>query len=143
MASRYIFFVDKTATGHVYLDMLENFAVLQVPPGFLFQKDGAVPHYHGDVTAFLNRTFQESWIGRGEYLGMARRPPIFDPILQPLQKTFECPHAAQAPSEGILTSHYSATRGPLVMGLVILNFGQVMRTIPKLAPPLLTSPPHQ
>ncbi|GFQ86607.1 DUF4817 domain-containing protein [Trichonephila clavata] len=58
------FFVEKTVTGHVYLDMLENFAVPQIPPGFLFQQDDTPPHYHGDVTAFLNKTFQGSKIGR-------------------------------------------------------------------------------
>ncbi|GFR12520.1 DUF4817 domain-containing protein [Trichonephila clavata] len=57
------FFVEKTVTGHVYLDMLENFAVPQIPPGFLFQQDGVPLHYHGDVTAFFNRTFQGSKIG--------------------------------------------------------------------------------
>ncbi|GFW50244.1 hypothetical protein TNCV_4696621 [Trichonephila clavipes] len=44
-------------------------------------------------------------------------------------------------SEGILTSHCSATRGVLAMHLVILNHGQVTRTTPELAPPLLTTTP--
>ncbi|GFY63167.1 hypothetical protein TNIN_347961, partial [Trichonephila inaurata madagascariensis] len=46
-----------TVTGHVYLGMLENFADPQILPGFLFQKDGAPPHYHGDASAFLSRAF--------------------------------------------------------------------------------------
>ncbi|GFY02742.1 hypothetical protein TNCV_3506221 [Trichonephila clavipes] len=33
------YFIEKTVMGHVYLDMLENFAVPQIPPGFLFQQD--------------------------------------------------------------------------------------------------------
>ncbi|GFX83830.1 hypothetical protein TNCV_350941 [Trichonephila clavipes] len=46
-------------------------------------------------------------------------------------------------SEGRLTSHCSATRGLLATDLVILNHGQVTRMTPKLAPPLLTTIPHQ
>ncbi|GFU68389.1 uncharacterized protein TNCV_3077771 [Trichonephila clavipes] len=43
----------------------------------------------------------------------------------------------------ILTSPCSATRGLLVTDHVILNHGQVTWTTPELAPPLLTTPPHQ
>ncbi|GFU31819.1 uncharacterized protein TNCV_1176801 [Trichonephila clavipes] len=46
-------------------------------------------------------------------------------------------------SELILTSHYSATRGLLATDHVILNHGQVTWTTPELAPPLLTTTPHQ
>ncbi|GFX92763.1 hypothetical protein TNCV_4876201 [Trichonephila clavipes] len=48
-----VFFVEKTVSGH---DMLENFALPQIPPGLLFQQDDAPPPDH-DVAAFLNRTF--------------------------------------------------------------------------------------
>ncbi|GFY31305.1 hypothetical protein TNCV_752661 [Trichonephila clavipes] len=51
--------------GLVYLDMLENFAVSQIPPGLLFQQDGTPPPYHVNVTVFCNRTFLGNWIGRG------------------------------------------------------------------------------
>ncbi|GFU57156.1 uncharacterized protein TNCV_1780161 [Trichonephila clavipes] len=44
---------------------------------------------------------------------------------------------------GILTSHCSATRGLLATDHVILNHGQVTWTTPELAPPLLTTTPHQ
>ncbi|GFW28207.1 hypothetical protein TNCV_4499371 [Trichonephila clavipes] len=37
--------------------------------------------------------------------------------------------------ECLLTSHYITTGGLSVTGLVILNLGQVTRTIPELAPP--------
>ncbi|GFT74690.1 heat shock 70kDa protein 8 [Trichonephila clavipes] len=40
-------------------------------------------------------------------------------------------------------SHCSATRGLLVTDHVILNHGQVTWTTPELAPPLLTTTPHQ
>ncbi|GFY31581.1 uncharacterized protein TNCV_4694251 [Trichonephila clavipes] len=40
-------------------------------------------------------------------------------------------------------SHCSATRGLLATDHVILNHGQVTWTTPELAPPLLTTTPHQ
>ncbi|GFX44846.1 integrase catalytic domain-containing protein [Trichonephila clavipes] len=46
-------------------------------------------------------------------------------------------------SELILTSLCSATRGLLATDHVILNHGQVTWTTPELAPPLLTTTPHQ
>ncbi|GFX74454.1 uncharacterized protein TNCV_3213411 [Trichonephila clavipes] len=45
--------------------------------------------------------------------------------------------------ELILTSHCSATRGLLATDHVILNHGQVTWMTPELAPPLLTTTPHQ
>ncbi|GFV95673.1 uncharacterized protein TNCV_2009901 [Trichonephila clavipes] len=50
---------------------------------------------------------------------------------------------ARRVSELILTSHCSATRGLLATDHVILNHGQVTWTTPELAPPLLTTTPHQ
>ncbi|GFW42945.1 uncharacterized protein TNCV_734781 [Trichonephila clavipes] len=46
-------------------------------------------------------------------------------------------------SDRILTSHCSAKRGLLARDHVILNHGQVTWTTPELAPPLLTTTPHQ
>ncbi|GFW77215.1 hypothetical protein TNCV_2726451 [Trichonephila clavipes] len=43
----------------------------------------------------------------------------------------------------IVTSLYSAARELLMMDLVILNHGQVTRTLPELVPSLLNSTPHQ
>ncbi|KAJ4427115.1 hypothetical protein ANN_24731 [Periplaneta americana] len=40
------FFLEKTVTGHSYLDMLENFAVSQISLELTFQQDSAPPHYH-------------------------------------------------------------------------------------------------
>ncbi|GFW88781.1 uncharacterized protein TNCV_4972741 [Trichonephila clavipes] len=48
-----------------------------------------------------------------------------------------------SPSEWILTSHCSATRGLLVMDLVILKNGQMTRATPERASPLLTTTPLQ
>jgi hypothetical protein len=47
------FFMEYTVTGHNYLDMLENFAVPQIPPGFIFQQGSALPHFHRDVTTCI------------------------------------------------------------------------------------------
>jgi hypothetical protein len=49
--------MESTVTGHSYLDMLQNFAVPQIYPSFIFQQDGAPPHFHSDVTTFLDETF--------------------------------------------------------------------------------------
>ncbi|GFU24130.1 uncharacterized protein TNCV_2007211 [Trichonephila clavipes] len=46
-------------------------------------------------------------------------------------------------SEWILASHCSATRGLLAADHVILNHDQMTWTAPDLAPPLLTTTPHQ
>ncbi|GFW20463.1 hypothetical protein TNCV_4547301 [Trichonephila clavipes] len=46
-------------------------------------------------------------------------------------------------SEWILSSHYSVARGLLATDLVTMNHGQVTKTTPELAPPLLTTTPHQ
>jgi hypothetical protein len=51
------FFLESTVTGQSYLDMFENFAVPQIPPGFIFQQDGAPPHLPRDITTFLDETF--------------------------------------------------------------------------------------
>ncbi|GFY17425.1 uncharacterized protein TNCV_658381 [Trichonephila clavipes] len=52
-------------------------------------------------------------------------------------------HRSISVSELILTSHCSATRGLLATDHVILNHGQMTWTTPELAPPLLTTTPHQ
>jgi hypothetical protein len=59
------FFMEPTVTGHSYLDMFENFAVPQIPPSFIFQQDGATPHFHRDVTTFLDEAFPGRLVRRG------------------------------------------------------------------------------
>jgi hypothetical protein len=59
------FFFHKAAlTRNVYLDMIKSFSVDQILHGLL-QHDGALPHYHNELCAFLNRTFPGWWMGRG------------------------------------------------------------------------------
>jgi hypothetical protein len=35
------------------------------PNNTLFQQDRAPPHFHNEVTDFLNHKFPEKWIGKG------------------------------------------------------------------------------
>ena len=74
------FFMESTVTGHSYLDMLENFAVPQIPPGFIFQQDGAPPHFHRDVTTFLDETFPGCWVRRGGPTAWPPRSPDLTPL---------------------------------------------------------------
>lgn len=48
------FFVEKTINANVYLDMLQNYAIPQIPQGYVFQQDGAPPHRNLLV---VNRNF--------------------------------------------------------------------------------------
>jgi hypothetical protein len=41
--------MESTVTGHSYLDMLENFAVPQKPSTFIFEQDGAPPHFSTEM----------------------------------------------------------------------------------------------
>ena len=74
------FFIEATVTGHVYLDMLRNFVIDQLPPGSIFQQDTAPPHYHRQMRDFLNATFPDMWIGRGGPFAWPPRSPDFTPL---------------------------------------------------------------
>jgi hypothetical protein len=64
-----LFFAEATVTGHVYLDRLEHFLVPQLDVhNAIWQQDGAPPHYHRDVTRYLNQIFSGRWIGRSDYI---------------------------------------------------------------------------
>jgi hypothetical protein len=43
----------------------------------LFQQDGAPPHFHKEVTDFLNRKLPEKFIGRGGPVTWPPRSPDF------------------------------------------------------------------
>jgi len=49
------FFAEETVTGISYQDMLENYLLPQLEQDmdrdFIFQKDGAPPHFHREVTS--------------------------------------------------------------------------------------------
>ncbi|PNF25748.1 hypothetical protein B7P43_G12984 [Cryptotermes secundus] len=61
------FFMEKTITGIVYLDMLQGFLIPQLDEDdqegrIHFQQDGAPPHYLGEVQEYLNSRFPGRWI---------------------------------------------------------------------------------
>jgi hypothetical protein len=58
------FFEEATVTGASYLNTLQNYAITRIPQGYLFQQDGAPPHYANTVKAFLDQQFPGKWIGR-------------------------------------------------------------------------------
>ena len=59
-------FEDQTVTGQRYLDMLRNWLIPQLTEvgDYLFQQDGAPPHWHLAVCNFLNERLPNRWIGR-------------------------------------------------------------------------------
>jgi hypothetical protein len=63
------FFMETTITGIVYLDMLQQFFILQLDEDdqegrIHFQQDGAPPHYLEELREYLNTCFPGRWIGR-------------------------------------------------------------------------------
>jgi len=62
------FFAEDTVTGRVYLDMLENWLMPQLADeevqGYIYQQDGASPHWHKEVRAYLNEHLPGRWVGR-------------------------------------------------------------------------------
>lgn len=62
------FFVENTINGNIYLDVLQNWLMPQLTAemeqGFIFQQDGAPPHWHMDVRGYLNQFLPGRWIGR-------------------------------------------------------------------------------
>ena len=61
------FFEGRTVTGRSYLEMLQVwlFPLLNADSDdFIFQQDGAPPHWHLNVRAFLNENVPDRWIGR-------------------------------------------------------------------------------
>ena len=63
----------------MYLDTLQNFVIDQLPPGSIFQQDGAPTHYQ-QVHDLLNEKFPDMWIGRGGPLAWPPRPPDLIPL---------------------------------------------------------------
>lgn len=61
------FFDENTVTGVTYLRMLQNWLVPQMNEDsgdYIFQQDGAPPHWHLNVRRFLNESLPQRWIGR-------------------------------------------------------------------------------
>jgi len=45
-----------------------------------FQQDGAPPHYHRDVRAYLDATYPNTWIGRRGSVEFPARSPDLTPM---------------------------------------------------------------
>jgi len=61
------FFAEPAVTGINYLDMLQLWLMPQLQEDseyFIFQQDGAPPHFHFDVRAHLSAYLLGRWIGR-------------------------------------------------------------------------------
>jgi len=61
------FFAEDTVTLVTYLAMLQNWLLPQMSEDsedFMFQQDGAPPHWHRDVRRFLNESLPQRRIGR-------------------------------------------------------------------------------
>lgn len=62
------FFEEATITGESYLNMLEDWLMAQLEEAesddFIFQQDGAPPHWSLRVRQFLNTRLPGRWIGR-------------------------------------------------------------------------------
>jgi hypothetical protein len=71
------FFKEATVTGTLYLNMLQNYAITQIPQGYFFQQDEAPPHYASTVKAFLDQQVPGKWIeGRGPITRPPRSPDL-------------------------------------------------------------------
>ena len=75
------FFFEGNVTGDVYLQMLQNWLMVELIANehkdFIYQRDGAPPHWQLTVRAYLNDNLLRRWIGRasGEDNVMLKCPP--------------------------------------------------------------------
>lgn len=79
------FFFDGTVTGQVYLNMIQTSVLpairaLYGNEEFYFQQDGAPPHYHRDVRAYLDDNLPGHWIGRRGPIEFPPRSPDLTPL---------------------------------------------------------------
>ena len=79
------FFAEKSVTSIVYADMLSEWLMPHLEekmPNFVFQQDGAPPHWHNSVREYLNEHLPRRWIGHAGDLPFLLWPPRF-PDLTP------------------------------------------------------------
>ncbi|KAJ4431025.1 hypothetical protein ANN_19618 [Periplaneta americana] len=75
---------ENTVTGMSYLDMLTEWLFPQLEEEgneFLFQQDGAPPHWHLDVRNVLNQQLAGRWIGRAGNQDVLCNWPLRSPDL--------------------------------------------------------------
>ena len=62
------YFFDENVTGDNYLHMLQTWLMDRLTANegedFIFQQDGAPPHWKLSVRAYLNKNLPGRWIGR-------------------------------------------------------------------------------
>jgi hypothetical protein len=75
-----LFFSEKTVTGDSYLDMLELYALLQIPPQTIIQQDWAPPHFCHHVRNHLDREMTGEWISRSGPIAWSPRSPDLTPL---------------------------------------------------------------
>ena len=77
------FFDTPTATSDVYLQMVQQYAIDELPLlsrlARYFQQDGAPPHFALTVRAYLDHTFPSRWIGRSGPLPWSPHSPDLRP----------------------------------------------------------------
>ena len=75
------FFLEGNVTGNVYLQMFQNWLIYELIANerddFIYQQDGAPPHWKLTVRAYLNDNLPRRWIGcaDGEENVMLKWPP--------------------------------------------------------------------
>lgn len=75
------YFFDETVTGQTYLTMLNDWLWPQIRhENFIFQQDGAPPHYSTIVRSWLDDKFTNAWIGRRGWIEWAPRSPDMTPL---------------------------------------------------------------
>jgi hypothetical protein len=71
---------EKSVTGRLYLDMLELYAVPQLPPQAVLQEDGALPNFCHRDRNHLDKEMARRWIGRGGPIAWPPRSPDLTPL---------------------------------------------------------------
>ena len=66
------FFAEPTVTGMLQLQQ-------DIGRDFIFQQYGAIPHFHREVTSYVNRTVV-AWIGCGKKIAWPPRSPDLTPL---------------------------------------------------------------
>ncbi|XP_053434088.1 uncharacterized protein LOC128576103 [Nycticebus coucang] len=79
------FFFEGPVTGPVYLDMLRTSILPAIrtlfgDDVFYFQQDGAPPHFHPDVRAYLDENLPGQWVGRRGVVEFPPRSPDLTPL---------------------------------------------------------------
>jgi hypothetical protein len=74
------FFLVKTVTGHLYLEMLQLYVLPQLPPQTILQQDRAPPHFWHHVRNHLEREMVGRWIGRNGSITWPPRSPGLTPL---------------------------------------------------------------